>query len=205
MPLIFKLFAILVVILPQLGSADSQTGFLTKLSNAALERTEHFVIYNGAYRSIAYPNGDVPKHIGVCTDVVIRSYRNVGIDLQKEVHEDMRSFFAYYPKHWGLKKTDTNIDHRRVPNLRVFFERNGESLPITLNPEDYNTGDVVTWTVGGNRPHIGIIVNERSKDNLRPLVVHNIGWGPKLEDMLFDYPITGHYRYIGKQSPSNAS
>jgi len=173
------------------------------LSRAALERTKHFVIYNGSYRKISYPNGDVPAHFGVCTDVVIRSYRALGMDLQKRVHEDMKAHFTSYPKNWGLKRTDTNIDHRRVPNLQVFFTRKGKALKVTHNARDYQPGDLVTWKLNNNLPHIGIVVNSRSKDGKRPLIVHNIGLGPRLEDMLFDFTITGHYRYTGKESPSS--
>ena len=172
------------------------------LSQAALERTQHFVIYNGSYRKISYPNGDVPSFFGVCTDVVIRSYRTLGIDLQQLVHEDMKAHFKSYPKNWGLKRTDTNIDHRRVPNLQLFFKRRGQSIKVTDNPKDYRTGDLVTWKLNNNLPHIGIVVNRRSKDGKRPLIVHNIGYGPQLEDMLFDFTITGHYRYTGKEPPS---
>jgi uncharacterized protein YijF (DUF1287 family) len=176
--------------------------FGQSLSQAALERTKHFVIYNGSYRKISYPNGDVPALFGVCTDVVIRSYRALGIDLQKLVHEDMKAHFKSYPKNWGLKRTDTNIDHRRVPNLQVFFKRRGQSLKVTHSSRDYKTGDLVTWKLNNNLPHIGIVVNRRSKDGKRPLIVHNIGYGPQLEEMLFDFTITGHYRYTGKESPS---
>jgi len=177
--------------------------FPQALSQAALERTKHFVIYNGSYKKISYPNGDVPAYFGVCTDVVIRSYRTLGIDLQKRVHEDMKAHFKSYPKNWGLKRTDTNIDHRRVPNLQVFFTRRGKALKVTQNPKDYQPGDLVTWKLNNNLPHIGIVVNRRSKDGKRPLIVHNIGLGPRLEDMLFDFTITGHYRYTGKESPSS--
>ena len=183
---------------PAYGGKD----FEQALSQAALERTKHFVIYNGSYRKISYPNGDVPSHFGVCTDVVIRSYRSLGIDLQKLVHEDMKAHFNLYPKNWGLKRTDTNIDHRRVPNLQVFFTHKGQSLKVTQNPKDYKTGDLVTWKLNNNLPHIGIVVNRRSENGKRPLIVHNIGLGPQLEDMLFDFKITGHYRYTGKQPPS---
>ncbi|WP_300580597.1 DUF1287 domain-containing protein [uncultured Pseudoalteromonas sp.] len=171
--------------------------FQSKLVEAAKERTEHFVVYNGSYRKIDYPNGDVPKNIGVCTDVVIRTYRALGIDLQALVHEDMRDNFSLYPSKriWGLTKPDTNIDHRRVPNLQVFFERHGESQVTSNTAADYQAGDIVTWILPNNRPHIGIVTDELSKDKLRPLIVHNIGWGPKMEDLLFTYKITGHYRY----------
>ena len=179
--------------------ADQQP-FSQRLAEAALERTKHNVTYNGAYVKIPYPGGDVPADTGVCTDVVIRSYRKLGIDLQKDVHEEMRHHFNRYPKYWGLKKADSNIDHRRVLNLRVFFKRKGKSLPVTDNPDDYKTGNLVTWMLPGNLPHIGIIVDKRSEDGKRPLVVHNIGAGPQLEDMLFAYTITGHYQYHGPKS-----
>ena len=185
---------------PITSYADKDFG--QALSQAALERTKHFVTYNGSYRKISYPNGDVPSYFGVCTDVVIRSYRALGIDLQQLVHEDMKARFKSYPKNWGLKRTDTNIDHRRVPNLRVFFTRRGQSLKVTHNSKDYKTGDLVTWKLNNNLPHIGIVVDRRSKDGKRPLIVHNIGYGPQLKDMLFDFTITGHYRYTGKESPS---
>ncbi|MBK6895319.1 MAG: DUF1287 domain-containing protein [Alphaproteobacteria bacterium] len=167
------------------------------LSQAALKQTETEVTYDGRYFKIPYPGGDVPAHLGVCTDVIIRAYRALNIDLQKEVHEDMKRNFSLYPKLWGLKSTDTNIDHRRVPNLQVFFTRHGQSLPVSQNPDDYKTGDLVTWNLKtvGTLPHIGIVTDKRSADTLRPLIVHNIGAGTVLEDMLFSYTITGHYRY----------
>ena len=183
-------------------SSYGEKGFAQSLSEAALERTMHSIHYDGSYRSIPYPNGDVPANTGVCTDVVIRSYRALGIDLQKSVHEDMKAHFKSYPKNWGLKHTDTNIDHRRVPNLQMFFTRRGQSLTVTNDPGDYKTGDLVTWKLSNNLPHIGIVVNRRSKDGKRPLIVHNIGSGPQLEDMLFDFTITGHYRYSGN-APSH--
>jgi len=174
--------------------------FSSRLVKAALERTEHNVTYDGSYIKIAYPGGDVPDNIGVCSDVVIRAYRELGIDLQKEVHEDMQANFDDYPKNWGLITTDTNIDHRRVPNLRVFFQRFGSELPVSRSPDAYLPGDLVTWTVQGNLPHIGIVSDSKTFFGKRPLIVHNIGRGPVLEDMLFEYLITGHYRYYG-QSP----
>ena len=174
-------------------------GFSQRISKAALERTEHQVIYDGSYFKIAYPNGDVPDHVGVCTDVVIRVYRKMGIDLQRDVHEEMKSHFEAFPKIWGLSHPDTNIDHRRVPNLQTFFKRKGVVLPVTENPKYYFVGDLVTWIIPGNLPHIGIVVNSRSRDGKRPLIVHNIGRGPQIEDILFEYPITGHFRYYGNQ------
>jgi hypothetical protein len=175
--------------------------FLRKLSDAAIERTTHTVRYDPAYVLIPYPNGDVPAGTGVCTDEVIRSYRAMGIDLQKEVHEDMQANFWAYPNHlrWMQLRTDTNIDHRRVPNLMVFFSRKGETLPITNKSEDYTPGDLVTWDLGGGVPHIGIVVDKKSPSG-RNLVVHNIGQGPKLEDVLFNWKITGHYRYFGPRT-----
>ncbi len=169
--------------------------FAKRLSNAAVEITADEVTYDPAYFSIPYPNGDVPKDRGVCTDVVIRAYRKLGIDLQKEVHIDMASNFSKYPDTWGLKKTDTNIDHRRVPNLQVFFTRHGEKLKVTAKPEDYKTGDIVTWMIQKRLPHIGIVSHLKSPDKKRPMIVHNVGAGQVLEDVLFEYPITGHYRY----------
>ncbi|MBU0501383.1 MAG: DUF1287 domain-containing protein [Gammaproteobacteria bacterium] len=175
-------------------------GFEQRLAGAALEQIRHPVRYDGAYVIIPYPGGDVPANTGVCTDVLIRAYRKLGIDLQKEVHEEMRDHFDAFPKYWGLTKPDTNIDHRRVPNLQVFFKRRGQVLPITDNPTDYKTGDLVTWMLPGNLPHSGIVVDPLSGDGQRPLIVHNIGQGPKLEDILFQFPITGHYRYPGPPS-----
>lgn len=168
------------------------------LTAAAEERTRHPVRYDGGYHVIAYPNGDVAADTGVCTDVVIRSYRRLGIDLQVLVHEDMRRDFAAYPsaRIWGLKRPDPNIDHRRVPNLQTFFRRHGTELPVTAAAADYQPGDLVTWTLPGHLPHIGIVSARRSADGQRPLIVHNIGAGPVLEDMLFHYRISGHYRYL---------
>jgi len=177
-------------------STTAQTVDIT-LSDAALERTKHSVTYDGRYLKIPYPNGDVPADMGVCTDVVIRAYRRLGIDLQTLVHNDLRSNIHAYPiaRIWGQTKPDTNIDHRRVPNLQTFFERHGESLSISSQPQKYKAGDIVTWILPGNLPHIGIVSSIISQDSERPLIVHNIGRGPKAEDMLFDYKITGHYRF----------
>ncbi|GAL03499.1 hypothetical protein JCM19237_6393 [Photobacterium aphoticum] len=174
-----------------------QQGWPDNLVAAAMARTTHSVRYDGRYMRIGYPNGDVPADIGVCTDVVIRSYRQLGIDLQVLVHEDMRQHFSSYPSKriWGLTRTDRNIDHRRVPNLQIFFERHGERLPISHEAMQYQPGEIVTWMLPGNLPHIGIVVDKWSEDGKRPLIVHNIGRGPVLEDMLFDYTITGRYRY----------
>ena len=175
--------------------AISQADFSERLSNAAIELTTHDVIYDPGYFSIAYPNGDVPQNRGVCTDVVIRAYRQLDIDLQKEVHEDMNPNFNMYPNNWGLTSTDKNIDHRRVPNLMVFFKRNGTVKPISDHADEYLPGDIVCWNLGGGTTHIGLVVNKKSHDNNRYLIVHNIGGGQVLADCLFDYRIIGHYSY----------
>ncbi len=169
--------------------------FYDQLSNSAIQIIDENIIYDPTYFAIKYPNGDIPRGKGVCTDVVIRAYRKMGIDLQKEVHEDMSVNFNKYPKNWGLKKTDKNIDHRRVPNLMKFFERNDAKKPITQNPKDYKPGDIVCWNLGGGITHIGVVISKKSKDNTRNLIVHNIGSGQVAEDVLFDYRIIGHYRY----------
>ena len=173
----------------------SHAGLTEDLIAAAKERTRYDVVYDGSYVAIPYPMGDVPTDKGVCTDVIIRSYRKIGIDLQVEVHRDMKAHFRKYPKIWGLSRPDPNIDHRRVPNLQVFFRRKGEQLPVSDRAEDYRPGDLVTWMLPGNLPHIGIVVDRKSRDGKRFLIVHNIGRGPKMEDTLFDFPITGRYRY----------
>ena len=169
--------------------------FTRKLVAAAVERTHHSVRYVSDYVSIPYPGGDVPETTGVCTDEVIRSYRAVGIDLQKDVHEDMVRNFNAYPHKWQ-RHPDANIDHRRVPNLMVFFSRKGEKLPMTTRAEDYSPGDLVAWDLGGGITHIGIVVDRRGTSG-RYLVVHNIGRGPQMEDVLFDWKVIGHYRYYG--------
>lgn len=169
--------------------------FYQRLSDAALSLTKQNVTYDPSYFSIPYPNGDVPENVGVCTDVVIRAYRKVGIDLQKNVHEDMKANFKLYPKNWGLSNPDKNIDHRRVPNLMKYFERFGTVKTKNKIAKDYLPGDVVCWNLGGAITHIGIVVNKKSNDRKRPLIVHNIGSGQVLEDCLFDFKIIGHYRF----------
>lgn len=173
----------------------AQTGFNEKLSNAALDLTKQNVVYDPAYFKINYPNGDVPSGKGVCTDVVIRAYRKLKIDLQKEVHEDMKANFEKYPKNWQLKGPDKNIDHRRVPNLMVFFTRFGKVKPISTKNDDYSPGDIICWNLGGGITHIGLVVNKKSTDQKRYLIVHNIGAGQVLADCLFEYKIIGHYQY----------
>jgi uncharacterized protein len=192
------LFALSTAAQTQTGAIASREEFTRRLVAAALERTRHSVQYVSAYVRIPYPGGDVPADTGVCTDEIIRSYRGVGVDLQKEVHEDMLQNFSAYPnkRRWMLAHPDSNIDHRRVPNLMVFFQRKGERLLATNRAEDYAPGDLVTWDLGGNVPHIGIVVDQKSS-NGRYMIVHNIGEGPKMEDVLFNWKITGHYRYFG--------
>jgi uncharacterized protein YijF (DUF1287 family) len=173
--------------------AQSQPDFSLRLSDAALELTKQSVQYDPTYFSIPYPNGDVPSNKGVCTDVIIRAYRKLEIDLQKEVHEDMVANFNLYPKNWRLTKTDKSIDHRRVPNLMKYFSRFGTTKKITNAASDYVPGDIVAWNLGGAITHIGIVVNKKSEDGKRNLVVHNIGNGQELSDCLFTYKIIGHY------------
>jgi uncharacterized protein YijF (DUF1287 family) len=185
----------LLLLVGTFNLATGQTNFYDKLSDAALGLTKQKVVYDPAYFTISYPNGDVPADKGVCTDVVIRAYRKVGIDLQKEVHEDMTANFNKYPKKWGLKYSNTSIDHRRVPNLMVFFARHGKIEPITDKSDDYLPGDIVCWNLGGAITHIGLVVNKKSTDSKRNLIVHNIGGGQVLADCLFEFKIIGHYRY----------
>lgn len=167
-----------------------------RLVEAAWEQTRQRVVYDGAYQRIAYPMGDVAPDRGVCTDVVIRAYRAQGIDLQQLVHEDMKANFSLYPQLWGLRRPDSNIDHRRVPNLQTYFRRFGESLPVSAKADNYREGDLVTWMLPGNLPHIGIVSARRTQDGKRPLIIHNIGAGPQEEDALYVAPITGHYRFV---------
>ena len=190
-----KAFLLILPVFLFIFNSYCQVSFYNKLSDSAIELTKDHVQYDPAYFTIGYPNGDIPKNKGVCTDVVIRAYRKLGIDLQKEVHEDMLAHFNLYPKNWGLSHPDKNIDHRRVPNLMVFFTRYGIVKPITRNSGDYLPGDLVCWDLGDNLTHIGIVVNRKSSDGSRYLIVHNIGSGQILADCLFDYKIIGHYQY----------
>jgi uncharacterized protein len=183
---------------PQASSADFRRDFVRKFVAAAIERTHHIVRYDAAYVRLAYPGGDVPEGTGVCTDEVIRAFRAVGVDLQKDVHEDMAANFSAYPTRWHRTSPDPNIDHRRVPNLIVFFSRKSEVLPITGRAEDYSPGDLVTWDLGHGQTHIGIVVDHKGFFSRRYMIVHNIGAGPKMEDVLFAWKITGHFRYFGR-------
>lgn len=192
-----KYFLTLLLSTITLVSYSQDADFFNKLSDAAINLTKDKVIYDPAYKRIPYPNGDVAPDRGVCTDVIVRAYRKLGIDLQKEVHVDMKANFSKYPnqKRWGLKTTDTNIDHRRVPNLQVFFSRKGTIKAITNKASDYKPGDIVTWDLPNGMTHIGIVIDRKSKDGKRPLIVHNIGGGQVIEDCLFSFKITGHYQY----------
>jgi uncharacterized protein YijF (DUF1287 family) len=173
-------------------AARADTAF--DLVAAARAQVGITLIYDPSYQSIAYPMGDVPMKRGVCSDVVIRAFRAVGVDLQQELHRDMARHFAAYPKTWGLVRPDRNIDHRRVPNLATWFTRQGYDLPVSQDVAAYRPGDVVTWILGGGQPHIGIVSDQRSQDGARPLVIHNIGWGAREDDALFAHRITGQFR-----------
>jgi hypothetical protein len=188
--LIAILFCIFAV-----GTATGQASFFDRLADSTLVLTNQHVAYDPAYFRLDYPNGDVPADKGVCTDVVIRAYRKLGVDLQKEVHEDMKANFDKYPKNWGLSGPDKNIDHRRVPNLMTFFARHGTVKKISQFANDYQPGNIVCWNLGGGITHIGIVVKQKSKDGQRQLIVHNIGAGQVLEDCLFRFKIIGHYQY----------
>ena len=191
----FLNLALLVSLLQAVPShAEQRT--TSNFVQAAIALDNPNVVYDSGYRRIAYPLGDVPQTVGVCADVVIRAYRAIGIDLQKLVHEDMTRHFAAYPKIWRMTHADANIDHRRVPNLMAFFKRHGSGLNITRDARDYAPGDIVTWNLRkhGSLPHIGIVTDRKNVAG-RPLIMHNIGGGQVLEDILFAYEITGHYRY----------
>lgn len=163
---------------------------------ASLEaQTKQTKSYNPAYVTLDYPNGDVDISTGVCADVIVRAFRNAGIDLQKEIHEDMKKSFSAYPNKWNLTAPDKNIDHRRVPNLMTFFERKGKAKTITNHPDDYNVGDIVAWKLDNGLLHIGMICDEKNEENI-PVVIHNIGSGTKKANVLFSWQIIGHYRWF---------
>jgi hypothetical protein len=182
-------FALLLLATPALSGVEP-----SRLAEAARSQVGVTVTYDPAYISLAFPGGDIPRDRGVCTDVVIRALRDGwGIDLQLAVNRDMKANFSAYPSLWGLTRTDRNIDHRRVPNLQTLLTRIGADLPLTDAPTPYLPGDIVTWTLPGNLAHIGI-VSDRLGENGTPLILHNIGAGAQEEDILFTYPMTGHYR-----------
>ena len=192
-----KLHAILSALLvsssPVFAERPAEIAKFLAAADAQIGKT---LTYDPAYTSLEYPGGDVPLERGVCSDVAIRAFRGAGFDLQKEVHEDMKRAFSLYPKNWGLKKTDANIDHRRVLNLMTFFKRRGKSLPVTQNAADYHPGDLVTCIVPKNLPHLMIVSYQISPlDPARRLVIHNIGQGARAEDRLFEFALTGHYRW----------
>ncbi len=169
---------------------------LEKVNSAAIEQTTYTTSYDASYAKLDYPNGDVPKETGVCADVVVRAFRSGGIDLQKELHGDMTANFKKYPQKWGARRPDKNIDHRRVPNLMTWFDRQRKSLPITQEQKDYLPGDVVAWQLDNGLLHIGMISKIKVEGQERYAVVHNIGIGARLEDVLFAWKIIGHYRYF---------
>ena len=190
-----RLFPLLA--LPGLLAAPDPGVRLVEAAKAQIGVTLH---YDSAYRRIPYPGGDVPPDRGVCTDVVVRAYRRLGLDLQVLVHRDMAEAWEAYPHAWGLKGPDASIDHRRVPNLAAFFTRHGRALPLSRDPAAYRPGDLVTWRLISGVPHIGIVSDQRGPAGV-PRMIHNIGAGTKLEDVLFVYTITGHYRYFPEEHP----
>ena len=167
---------------------------INKVVVSAIEQTQYTFNYDASYVKLDYPGGDVPRDRGVCADVIIRAFRSAGVDLQKEVHEDMAKHFGAYPDRWGARRPDTNIDHRRVPNLMTFFERLGKSVPITRRPADYLPGDVVAWELDNHLLHIGVVSDAVAAEPQTYLVVHNIGAGAKIEDVVLSWKIIGHYR-----------
>lgn len=177
-----------------ISCADTLSARVRSVVDSARDQTAVTNSYDPSYVRIAYPGGDVPSQTGVCSDVVVRAFRAAGVDLQREVHEDMLRAFKSYPQRWGLKAPDANIDHRRVPNLMTYFARTGKSVPITSDARDYRPGDVVAWDLGGGVTHIGLVADECDAATLRPLVVHNIGAGTRTEDVLFAWTVIGHYR-----------
>jgi hypothetical protein len=193
------LFPVLASLGIFLGSAEPSKDLIA----AARSQIGVTVRYDSSYQRIPYPNGDVPMERGVCTDVLIRAYRKLGIDLQALVHQDMVSAWKDYPKNWNMKGPDANIDHRRVPNLATFFRRHGETLAISTNSNAFHPGDIVTWRLVSGVPHIGIVSDQKTDAGI-PLIIHNIGSGTREEDILFVYTITGHFRYFpGSSRPDS--
>lgn len=203
MPIFIRMFRSFLIILSAifLLSFRQDRTITDKLIDCAIEQTRKKVVYDPAYVKIKYPGGDVPEGTGVCTDLVIRAYRGINIDLQKEVHEDMKAHFDKYPKLWKLKSPDANIDHRRVPNLMTYLKRKNAELKISVKADDYKPGDLVTWNLQNKNSmsgitHIGIVTNVKNRAGSGYLIAHNIGGGNVLEDMLFNYTIIGHYRFV---------
>jgi uncharacterized protein YijF (DUF1287 family) len=193
----YRLCAALFAVVIGLGSSAAEPVPVATFLHAATALVNPNVVFDSSYRRIAYPMGDVPSNTGVCADVVVRAYRGVGIDLQQLVHEDMKRHFQAYPNIWRLRGPDPNVDHRRVLNLATFFRRHGAELKVTSDPRDYKPGDLVTWNLDprGSTPHIGVVMSRYSADGSRPLMLHNMGRGQIVEDILFGYKITGHFRY----------
>lgn len=192
------------VALANSGAASQISDALLRMEQtvvlAARARTYDDVRYDPKYVNLGYPLGDVPSDTGVCTDVVIRTFRAAyDYDFQKAIHEDMRANFRVYPKAWGLSRPDKNIDHRRVPNIEKFLKRKNAAVPITKDPKDYRPGDIVTWRLGGRLPHIGIVSDKKSEWGT-PLIIHNVGAGPVEDDLLFNTDIHGHFRYHPKSN-----
>ena len=183
---------LLLLLMPSVLMAQ-EPAQVSRLLQSAYDQVGKTVSYDPAYTPIAFPGGDVPLDRGVCTDVIVRAYRGIGVDLQLLVNQDMHAAFGAYPKLWGLARPDSNIDHRRVQNLAVFFKRHGKELPVSGDGRDYKPGDIVTWRLPDGRPHIGLVSDRQSGGT--PLIVHNIGAGAEVEDTLFTYTISGHYRY----------
>ncbi len=190
----FRALVILGAIL--LGTSRADAASIEQLLQGARAQVGETVNYDGSYRSIPYPGGDVPRASGVCTDVVVRAYRAVGLDLQKLVHEDMERNFALYPskRRWGLSLPDSNIDHRRVPNLETFFSRFGKKLSVDLSVDGAEPGDLLVWMLPGALPHIGFVSDRKQGSDY--LVIHNVGRGAKEEPFIGEYPLVGHYRYL---------
>jgi uncharacterized protein len=186
-------FLLLLLVLAPSAVLAQEPASVPGLVQSAYAQVGKTVKYDPAYERIAFPGGDVPLERGVCTDVIVRAYRGIGVDLQALVNRDMRAAFGAYPKLWGLSRPDPNIDHRRVQNLEAFFKRHGKELPVTKEPSGYRPGDIVTWRLPDGRPHIGLVSDRQSGG--KPLIVHNIGQGAQIEDTLFEFTIAGHYRY----------
>jgi hypothetical protein len=191
-PLSPILLPLALLLAPPLA-AQPEADLVARLLEGAERQVGVTVVYDGSYQRLAWPGGDLPPERGACTDVVVRAYRNAGIDLQVLVHEDMKRSFGAYPKAWGLSRPDRNIDHRRVPNLATFFARHGETLPVSRDAADYRPAEIVTWRLPSGLPHVGLV--SARVEGGRPLVVHNIGAGTVFADVLFAWPVTGRYRY----------
>ena len=169
---------------------------LKQMLDGAIAQAGVTTSYDPSYVKLDYPGGDVPESTGVCSDVVVRAFRKAGIDLQKQIHEDMKAARADYPTKWGANSPDANIDHRRVLNLMAYFRRQGKSLSISNSATDYQPGDIVAWELTNGIDHIGIVTNMLSDSEDRYLIVHNIGAGTRVEDVLFEWTIKGHYRFF---------